>query len=123
MMSLSDLLFIISVGIENMQYLMIGADFSKFNPYFYLIGNYISISFINVYSWRFEMFWIFYNVFLGVASVWIVSIVMYFLTFVSRIQCKILVVFKITGEKVMPGLLNILLVPILMILFRVLDCQ
>ena len=52
-MGLDDLSIILSVAIENIQYLMIGPDFSRLNPFFYSIGNYISISIMNVYSWRF----------------------------------------------------------------------
>ena len=36
---------------------------------------------------------------------------------------KVLLVFKEAGENVMPGLVNILLVPVLMVLFSVLDCE
>ena len=122
-MSLGDLIYILSVAIESIQYLMIGPDFSKLNPRFYLIGNYISISFINVYSWRFERFWIFYNVFLGIASVWILSILIYFITFINRINGRMMLFFKEILEKVMPKLPNLLLVPILMILLKVVDCE
>ena len=47
----------------------------------------------------------------------------YFLTFVSRVQGRITSLFKEIGEKAMPGLPNILLVPILMVLFKVFDCK
>ena len=97
-----------------------GPDFSKLNPYFYLIGYSFSISFKTVYYWRFR---IFYKVFLGVASVWMLSIVMYFLIFISRINGKVMLFFKEVFEKVMPGLPNLLLVPILKILLKVVDCE
>ena len=52
-MGFDDLILIFSIGIENIQYLMIGPDFSKFNPFIQYYAKYLSIDFIFIYSWKF----------------------------------------------------------------------
>ena len=58
MIGFDDLILIFSIGIENIQLLMIGPDFSKLNPYIHYYTNYLSINFLHIYSWEFETFWI-----------------------------------------------------------------
>ena len=112
-MGFDDLMLIFSIGIENIQYLMIGPDFSKFNPFIQYYAKYLSIDFIFIYSWEFETFWIFYNVFLGISCIWILLVIVYFFTFFERLRWKYTDFFRNLGEQVMPGLASIFTIPVL----------
>ena len=66
-MILEDLLLIFSIGIENIQLLMIGPDFSDYNPIFHSYGKYFSLSIIDIYDWEFSIFWALYKAFLVIS--------------------------------------------------------
>ena len=54
---------------------------------------------------------------------WIILILMYFFSFYVRKESFLFNFFKHLGEKVIPGLANILLIPFTMVLFQVLFCE
>ena len=52
-MGFDHLTLIFSIGIENIQLLMIGPDFSKLNPFLAHYARYLSFDFTFIYSWEF----------------------------------------------------------------------
>ena len=51
-MGLDDILIILSIVIENIQYLEIGPDFSEYNAFVGYVDKYSSILVINMYDWE-----------------------------------------------------------------------
>ena len=67
-MGWDDIIFLFSIGIENIQYLILGPDFSKYSQYIHYFASFFSISIKDFSSWNSETFWTVYKVIVGVSS-------------------------------------------------------
>ena len=51
-MTIEDLLLVVSIGIENIQYIALGPNFSVYNFIGYVIINYLSLNFNYLYEFN-----------------------------------------------------------------------
>ena len=64
-MTIEDLLLIVSIVLEHVQYMALGPDVKVYNPIVSRFLNYFSFNLDYIYDLQFESFWLFYYCFLG----------------------------------------------------------
>ena len=77
-MNLDDLGILLSVSVENIQFLTLGPSFLKYNRLLWELGLVISMNLEEMYGWEYNSYWYGYKVYLALASSCILVIILYY---------------------------------------------
>ena len=73
-MGLDDIIVIFSIVIENIQYLQIGPNFSRYNAFVSKFTTYASLFLLNMHDWKKEGFWRYEIICFAFSGVWVTII-------------------------------------------------